>query len=94
VADNLLASLAPYRGLRPFSEQDAGLFFGRKQIGQSDDPDALRTLAQALQALPVKLTEAQGSPPTLKIDPMNGREARESGLWQRCRLRHDRPFRK
>ena len=32
-----------------------------KQIGQTTDPDALQALAQALQALPAKLTEAQAS---------------------------------
>ena len=32
-----------------------------KQIGQTTDPDALQALAQALQALPAKLTDAQAS---------------------------------
>ena len=32
-----------------------------KQIGETTDPDALRALAQALQALPAKLSEAQAS---------------------------------
>ena len=28
----LLAGLSPYRGLLPFREQDAGLFFGRERF--------------------------------------------------------------
>jgi hypothetical protein len=32
-----------------------------KQIGQTTDPDALRALAQALQAVPAKLSETQAS---------------------------------
>jgi hypothetical protein len=31
-AQKLLAGLTPYRGLLPFREQDAGLFFGRKRF--------------------------------------------------------------
>jgi WD40 repeat protein len=31
-AEKLLAGLTPYRGLLPFREQDAGLFFGRKRF--------------------------------------------------------------
>ncbi len=31
-AEKLLAGLSPYRGLLPFREQDAGLFFGRKRF--------------------------------------------------------------
>lgn len=31
-AEKLLASLSPYRGLLPFREQDAGLFFGRQRF--------------------------------------------------------------
>ena len=31
-AEKLLAGLAPYRGLLPFREQDAGLFFGRERF--------------------------------------------------------------
>jgi len=31
-AENLLAGLSPYRGLLPFREQDAGLFFGRERF--------------------------------------------------------------
>jgi hypothetical protein len=31
-AGKLLAGLSPYRGLLPFREQDAGLFFGRKRF--------------------------------------------------------------
>jgi WD40 repeat protein len=31
-ASNLIVSLSPYRGLMPFREQDAGLFFGRKRF--------------------------------------------------------------
>ena len=31
-ASKLLAGLSPYRGLLPFREQDAGLFFGRKRF--------------------------------------------------------------
>jgi Novel STAND NTPase 1/TIR domain len=31
-AEKLLARLTPYRGLLPFREQDAGLFFGRKRF--------------------------------------------------------------
>ena len=31
-AEKLLAGLAPYRGLLPFREQDAGLFFGRRRF--------------------------------------------------------------
>jgi hypothetical protein len=31
-ASSLLAGLSPYRGLLPFREQDAGLFFGRKRF--------------------------------------------------------------
>ena len=31
-AQKLLAGLSPYRGLLPFREQDAGLFFGRKRF--------------------------------------------------------------
>ena len=31
-ADKLLGGLSPYRGLMPFREQDAGLFFGRQRF--------------------------------------------------------------
>ena len=31
-AEKLLAGLTPYRGLLPFREQDAGLFFGRERF--------------------------------------------------------------
>jgi hypothetical protein len=31
-AEKLLAGLTPYRGLLPFREQDAGLFFGRQRF--------------------------------------------------------------
>lgn len=36
-AANLLAGLTPYRGLLPFREQDAGLFFGRRRFVEEMD---------------------------------------------------------
>jgi hypothetical protein len=56
-----------------------------KQIGQTTDPFALQALAEALQALPAKLTEAQASQ---RSSPCSSRSARRpipkrSRRWRR-----------
>ena len=48
-AGKLLAGVAPYRGLMPFREQDAGLFFGRKRfVGELVDKVGRRTGADVV----------------------------------------------
>ena len=64
-----------------------------KQIGQTTNPYALRALAQALQALAAKLTEAQASQaldPVLKQIGQTTTIPMRSGRWRR-RSRRWRP---
>ena len=54
-AQMLLAGLMPYRGLLPFREQDAGLFFGRKRfvdelvekVGRRSDTNAVAVVGRS-----------------------------------------------
>ncbi len=95
-ADKLVAGLSPYRGLLPFREQDAGLFFGRRRFVDELVEKVRRRTATNVVAVVGRSGSGKSSIVYAGLLPALRRERGVGGesVWQILDLRpHDEPLR-
>ena len=78
-AEKLLAGLTPYRGLLPFREQDAGLFFGRERFVR----EPVSSVADLLHPAGYRITRRTASPSRRGNAVMTRRQIQRSAPWRR-----------
>ena len=94
-AEKLLAGLSPYRGLLPFREQDAGLFFGRKRFVDELADKVRQRTATNVVAVVGRSGSGKSSIVYAGLLPALRRERGVGGdsVWQILDLRpHDEPL--
>ena len=94
-ADKLLAGLSPYRGLLPFREQDAGLFFGRKRFVEELTNKVRQRTAKNVVAVVGRSGSGKSSIVYAGLIPALRRERGVGGgsVWQVLDLRpHEEPL--
>ncbi len=94
-AEKLLAGLSPYRGLLPFREQDAGLFFGRKRFVDELVEKVRRRTDTNVVAVVGRSGSGKSSIVYAGLAPALRREQGVGGesVWQILALRpHDEPL--
>ena len=94
-AEKLLAGISPYRGLLPFREQDAGLFFGRKRFVDELANKVRQRTATNVVAVVGRSGSGKSSIVYAGLMPALRRERGVGGgsVWQILDLRpHDEPL--